>query len=421
MNSTAGRALTPWAHRVKRRTAPIAAVAAVLALIASVMTGGTAAAANVGAAAAGAPALAGAVPKYYVALPGGDNFGNVPGAPTAVVGDTITGKRLLTVRPSGKDEFVSVSAAADDRTFVLGANPDPDKSLPTVAPPTDWYLVQIKAGRRLGDTVRKLRIPAPTANSRVDATGLSPDGKEVAVVGVSDYAYPKPALEWLRIYSVATGALLRTWAGYLNVNWEVYTTLSWTSGGRSLAIGYTFTVGTTKVWDYLGVRTLNVRGKGSSLTADSKLVWKRLLRSTWYSSPTPLNCALDIRVVVSPDGTVVCSAFGALRDSNQDVAGSTNRTAPTCPSVAPSESLGFLSFSTVTGRQRTVFQYDTSCDANADVLWTSVSGNAVIGYYALGSPFSGSQTVRFGVFSHGKFSPLPVPPTTTTVPQTIAW
>lgn len=422
MNSTAGHALTPWARCVKRRIAPIAAVAAVMALMTLLVGGAAAAAPNAGAATAAAPAPASAVPKYYVALPGGDNFGNVPGSPTAVVGDTITGKRLLTVRPAGKDEFVSVSAAADDTTFVLGANPDPAKSLPTVAPPTDWYLVQIKAGPRLGDTVRKLRIPVPAENNLVDATALSPDGKEVAVVGVNDYAYAKPPLEWLRIYSVATGALLRSWSGYLNVNWEVYTTLSWTSGGRSLAIGYTFTVGTTKVWDYLGVRSLNVRSKGNSLIADSKLVWKRLLRSSGYSSPTPLNCALAIKVTVSADGSVVCSAFGALRAYNPNMTGNTEQTAPTCPSVPPWDSLGFLSFSTVTGKQSTVFQYDTNCDANSDVLWTSASGDAVIGYYALGSLLPGSsQTVRFGVFSHDKYTQLPVPPTTTTVPQTITW
>jgi hypothetical protein len=418
LNSTAGLALTPWARLVKRRIAPVAAVAAVLALTISMAIGGAAAAPNAGAAVAGTPALASAVPKYYVALPGGDNFGNVPGSATAVVGDTITGKRLLTVRPSGKDKFVSVSAAADDTTFVLGGNPDPEASLPTVAPPTDWYLVQIKPGSKVSATVRKLRFPAPAKNSFVDATALSPDGREVAVVGVNDYADAKQPLEWLRIYSVATGALLRSWSGYLNVNWEVYTTLSWTSGGRSLAIGYTFTVGTTKVWEYLGVRTLNVNSKGNSLIADSKLVWKRLLRNSWFGSPTPLNCALDIRVVVSADGSVVCSAFGSLRNYNPDATG----TAPTCPSVPPWASLGFLSFSTVTGKQSTVFQYDTNCDAESDVLWTSASGDAVIGYYALGSLFPGStQTVRFGVFSHDKYAQLPVPPTTTTVPETIAW
>jgi hypothetical protein len=134
------------------------AAAAVMALTISVAIGGAAAAPIAGAAVAGTPALASAVPKYYVALPGGDNFGNVPGSATAVVGDTITGKRLLTVRPSGQDKFVSVSAAADDTTFVLGGNPDPEASLPTVAPPTDWYLVQLKPGSKLSATVRKLRF-----------------------------------------------------------------------------------------------------------------------------------------------------------------------------------------------------------------------------------------------------------------------
>jgi hypothetical protein len=422
LNSTAGQVLTPWARRVKRRIAPLGAAAAVMALTISMAFGGAADAAGAGAATAGSPALASAVPKYYVALPGGDNFANVPGSHTAVVGDTITGKHLLTVRPSGKDEFVSVSAAADDRTFVLGANPDPDKSLPAVVMPTDWYLVQIKPGHRLTATVRKLRIPALAKNSLADADALSPNGKEVAVIGLSEYAYPKPTLEWLRIYSVATGALLRSWSGYLNVDSDAYTTLSWTSGGRSLAIGYTFSVKTTKEWGYIGVRTLNVGSKGNSLIADSKLVWKRLLRGSWFSGPTPLNCSLDIRVVVSADGSVVCSAFGALRSYNPNATGNTKQTAPTCPSVPPWDSLGFLSFSTVSGKQSTVFQYDTNCDAQSNVLWTSASGDSVIGYYALGSPFPGStQTVRFGVFSHNKYVKLPVPPTTATVPETIAW
>jgi hypothetical protein len=123
--------------------------------------------------------------------------------------------------------------------------------------------------------------------------------------------------------------------------------------------------------------------------------------------------------MVSADGSVVCSAFGSLRNYNPNATGATP---PICPSVPPWASLGFLSFSTVTGKQSTVFQYDTNCDASSDVLWASASGDAVIGYYALGNPFPGStQTVRFGVFSHDEYLPLPVPPTTTSVPETIAW
>lgn len=421
MNPTAGYGLTPGARRMRRQIAPVTAAAAVMALTTSMVIGGTAPGAGAATAGAGAatavataarPTVPEHVPEYYLALPGGNNFANVPGAPTAVVGDTITGKRLLTVRPSGKDKFVSVSAAADDTTFVLGANPDPDLELPAPPTATDWYLVQIKPGAKLRATVRKLRISAPGKNAYV-FTAVSPDGRQVALMG--DNA---AGAQWLHIYSVSTGALLRSWSGDLNVDWLSYITLSWTSGGQSLAIGYTFSVKEgNRYWQYVGVRTLDARNKGSNLVTDSKLVWSRLTRSSYFSSPTPLNCSLDIRVTVSADGTVVCAAAGLLRAYSPSLNG------PTCPSVPAWDSLGFLSFSTVTGKQSTVFQYDTNCVfGGEDVLWTSATGSAVIGYYLLGNPIpGGTQIVRFGVFSHGKFLPLPVPPTTTTVPETIAW
>ena len=76
------------------------ALAAVSALAASMVIGADPSAG----AAAGARAAAPAVPGYYLALPGGDNFANVPGSRTAVVDDTLTGKRLLTVRAFGTDK-----------------------------------------------------------------------------------------------------------------------------------------------------------------------------------------------------------------------------------------------------------------------------------------------------------------------------
>ena len=55
------------------------------------------------------------------------------------------------------------------------------------------------------------------------------------------------------------------------------------------------------------------------------------------------------------------------------------------------------------------------------MLWTSAAGDRVIGYYWLGGPFASKQVLRFGFFSHGTYTPLPLPPTTTTIPATIAW
>jgi hypothetical protein len=351
------------------------------------------------------------VPRYYLALPGADNFANVPGAPTAVLADTFTGKKLLTVRPSGKDRFVTVAAAADDRTFVLGAAPGLEP--PAVPSATTWYLVRVRPGRVFTATVRKLRVPAPPPGGRADATALSPDGRELAVLGTEPG--PKQSyLEFLRVYSVATGRLLHAWSGPLDVAWDAYTTLSWTAGGRQLAVGYTWFA---KSAQYLGVRTVDVTRPGQDLLADSQLAWsvKGYLN---VPSTYPLTCAVDIQVTVTADGTVVCAAAGVFRAVKQTFGG------PACPVIPAWNSAGFLEFSAVSGKlARTVYRTDSSCvPGGSGVLWASASGRTLIGYIQYGEPpLTKTSVLRFGIFTGGRFTPLPVPPTTSTVPDAIAW
>jgi hypothetical protein len=351
------------------------------------------------------------VPRYYLALPGADNFANVPGAPTAVLADTFTGKKLLTVRPSGKDKFVTVSGAADDRTFVLGAAPGLEP--PAVPSATTWYLVRVRPGRMFTATVRKLRVPAPPPGGRADTTALSPDGRELAVLGTEPG--PKQSyLEFLRVYSVATGRLLHAWSGPLDVAWDAYTTLAWTGGGRQLAVGYTWFA---KSAQYLGVRTVDVTRPGQNLLADSRLAWsvKGYLN---VPSTYPLTCAVDIQVTVTADGTVVCAAAGVFRAVKQTFGG------PACPAIPAWNSAGFLEFSAVSGKlARTVYRTDSSCvPGGSGVLWASASGRTLIGYIQYGQPpLTKTSVLRFGIFTGGRFTPLPDPPTTSTVPDAIAW
>ena len=122
----------------RKRLLTVAATTAALALTTSLALAASSPDARAGATGRRVPAPA--VPRYYMALPGEDNFANVPGAPTAVVADTFTGTKLLTVRPFGKGKFVTVSAAADDRTFVLSAAPGLEP--PAVPSATTWYLVR---------------------------------------------------------------------------------------------------------------------------------------------------------------------------------------------------------------------------------------------------------------------------------------
>ena len=404
---------------VRRRIASRTAVAAVGALVTAMVIGvaGPSAAAPSAGAAAGARAASRAVPRYYLALPGGNNFANVPGSRTAVLGDTLTGKKLLTVKAFGTDKFVTVSAAGDDRTFVLGANPNPQP--PAIPSATEWYLVHVAAGRAFRATERKLRIPGPGKDDWIAATSLSPDGREVALLGTYQ-AGSSPVTVWVRTYSVATGRLLRSWTGLRNVGADGYSTLSWTDGGRQLAIGYSFSVtpaGSKRSWPYIGVRLLDVRHESGSLTADSRLAWSKLAAESGLSRPTPLTCAADLQVTVSADGTVVCAGLGILR------AYTPNPFAKTCPAVPDWASVGFVAYSTRTGKEiGPIFQQDTNCQPNQPaVLWTSAAGDRVIGYYWLGGFFDNNPVLKFGVFCHGRYTPLPVPPTLATVPATIAW
>jgi hypothetical protein len=56
------------------------------------------------------------------------------------------------------------------------------------------------------------------------------------------------------------------------------------------------------------------------------------------------------------------------------------------------------------------------------VLWATGSGRTVVGYIQYGlQPITKTSVLRFGTFSDGTFTPLPVPPTTTTTPNAIAW
>ncbi len=401
------------ARRFKGWIAPVTAAAAVVALAISLVL--VREIPNGRAVPPAPPVSSSAVPRYYVALPGADNFANVPGAPTAVVGDTFTGKRLYTVRPSGADKFVSVSAAADDRTFVLGANPH--LSPPAGPMATAWYLLRLTPGSGAGYTVSKLPIPAPAPDDLVDATALSPDGTELALAGFQDVPQPANAPQagasWLRVYSVATGALLHSWSTH-QAAFSPYTTLSWTAGGNQLAIGYTWS-------GRLGVRMLDAASQGHDLITDSRLAWSVRTSGTSATTRTsPLSCALALKALVTPDGKkVVCSAAGALRATKTPSFGG-----PACPAGPPSSDAGFLEYSTATGKLlRTLYAYDTNCvPGGIDTLWASPSGDKVIGYIRLGlQPLTKTSVLRFGVFSEHKFTPLPVPPTTETIPNAIAW
>lgn len=394
--------------------APAAAAAAVIALAAALVIARDAPAGEpAGQPIPSVPPVPGTpagVPRYYVAIPG--DMANAPvGAPAAVVGDTFTGKRLATLPAPAGWKFVSVAGSADDRTFVVGAeyNPQP----PGVPLATRWYLIRVTPGAAA--TLRQLPIPA-LADGQTFAMGLSPDGTRLAMMGTAR----RTAV--LRIYSVATGAVLRSWssplpAGAISV--AEGDAVSWTGDGRQVAFLSFLSIRSSR----MDIRMLKVGDPGHDLVADSRVIWSAAVPGNFDATATrPFGCGgvFSPSVLVAGDGkTVVCGASGVFRAQGSLPDG-------TCPAVPPWNREGILEYSAATGKvTRTLYQIESNCVpdvAPVRLFWTSASGDAVIGYlsFRVMAP-PGTPVIRFGLFTAHGFTPLPAPPTMAKDPGNVAW
>ena len=262
----AGRA---WAGRAW--AAPLAAAAGVAAALAVAFA--LAGAIHSGRPTNDQPAGLAALPRYYVALTITNGAPRLLSPQTkAVVRVTATGRALATVvAPKPYGTFVGVSAAADDRTFVLAARKLTPFALGHPGPATKFYLLRFDPGRGrpgAGATLTPLPIPAIPAGTAVSDFSLSPDGSRLAVVAGRWF------LQKVSVYNLAAGTE-RTYrpAGVGNSRAVQITqnSLSWGADSRTLAL----------VWGSWpsreGVRLLDTTRRGSGLLANSRVAvrWSR--------------------------------------------------------------------------------------------------------------------------------------------------
>jgi hypothetical protein len=308
------------------------------------------------------------------------------------VGDTFTGARLAMVTPPARSSFVGITGAADDRTFVVGAQAFPYSAKWWPVEPRTWYLLRIAPGTDHPARLARLPIPATPYGLEVTGMALSPDGSEFAVT-LEPNETMNLGPEQLRIYSVTTGALLRTWTGPpSSEGWGGYegrdnnTTLSWLADGHTL------------VFDYgAGGRVLDTSRPGHDLIADSQ--------PTAWSMPLG-NCS---RPVVTSDGkTVACAAA----TGSQVLGGATG---DNC-------SMAFTEYSTATGKPTRTLYQGGSCGTDSEVLWISSSGNTLIGYLNRAGAKPGQSSPAVGVITQGKFRPLSFPLASgIPLPNGVAW
>ena len=401
---------------------PLAAAAAMTAVVVGLVVVRGAVS---GAGRAPAPAAGATVPEYYVTL----HQTSATSVASLVVGDTQTGKQVAAVPAPAGGTFIGATGAADDRTFVVDAVHG-GMGAGSNARPRTWYLLRIFPGSVPLVRLTRLPIPATAEQTVVHGIALSPDDAWLAVALRPDEKSDPSGPAELRVYSVATGRVLRSWTApadstvipYVSGGIDSGTSLTWLDDGHTLALEST---SPTANGNATTIRTLDVTGPGTDLIASSRVVWSSDSPYSYsVGGPAP-KCVSNGLVRLSGDGqTVICGRI---------IPALTLRNVPNqrcVPGVLPG-TVELAEYSVATGRLlRTLATYPSSCatgDPEVYPLWASAAGNEVIGYLnTLARTATGQEipgVVRFGVFGAGAFRPLPYPPLPSGVslPNHIAW
>ena len=348
-----------------------------------------------GPAATAAPVDPEALPGYFVALDGFEAHGPFPGpgqsgpvkapkADSVIVGETLTGTRLTTIPAPKGSTFAGVTGAADDRTFVL----DSVKLAPAALSgmlwpfqPRTWYLLRIRPGATPVQTLTTLHFPLPSG-ADVNGIALSPDGTKLAVLyqmpGNTAGGFPYDGLFTLGIYSVATGAVLRSWTGddphHGSYGYgsdglpDPTANLTWTSDGQRLAFAYRNSRGASAS---LYLREVSLAGPGGNLFTGSTVT------ATIAVSPT------------TGRSKIWCDSLGITGDGHSAVCGATLDVLPKAGAwtgcAAPTDAVeypGLVKVSLAGDRSAQVlYETEPQCAGGgyASVLWSSPSGETVLG------------------------------------------
>jgi hypothetical protein len=281
---------------VRRRTravrwlAPVAAVVAVIGVVAGVSV----ASRSPGHRPATVPPVSpsqpvGPMPLYYVTAY--QSFvGNAPShvATFAAVHDSATGALLATVSlptlidAQGSTEGPSITAAGDDRTFVITEQSDTPKVV-------KFYRLRLAANGRSA-TLSTLRLSLPGYLS-LDSVALSPDGTRLAL-GVQHCTKQTCPYTGIRVVTIATGAastwITRANGAPFNVSWagNEHVAFEWQAGAPNPAPG-----------QQTGYRLLSLTGAGRNLLAARPI-----------ASPPPEPTQYTPAALVTADGDLVITS-----------------------------------------------------------------------------------------------------------------
>lgn len=347
------------------------------------------------------------VPEYYALLyTAGPLATDAVNPESVLIGDTVTGKTLATLPPPAGTSFAAITAAADDRTFVVATI-----SLPrgtgyfTWNAPRTWYLLRITPGA--ADLVQLSRLPIPpTASGHPDyALALSNSGRELALIvpgqdlnprsGAGLTVHPKTLPDALQVWSLTTGKLLHEWhTNDLNAvellvpGTDDNTGLTWLDGDGAIAF-------TTRVGESAPqATTIREFGLDSPVSAD----WVESSRVVWSHAPTaqPTAGGTCVSARLAVDGTtVVCLTSTPAKVNRYTEAWLAYPVAGTAaPRVLASVS------STLPPRYEAV---PITLNLPGWVFWASASGDTLI----VNNGVSAKGIMSLAIARYGRLAPLP--------------
>ena len=330
----------------------------------------------------------GTIPPYFVAVAFTGKVAQSPAV--AVVHDTVSGHALATIRPSIRGgTIVGVSAAGDDRTFVLDEQSyvKPKYPFPTAGQsgPHSFYLLRLSSAGRVS-SLGRLRVTVP-ATQALNAFALSPDGQRLAL------AVPPrkgPARTDLEVVTLSTGST-RVWsaAGIFRSGAADSRGLSWTADGRELA--FEWEPKNQGVEPPVEERLLSLTSAGGDLLAASR----RVIATTRQFKPSGSTFQVtdtEYDPAVTPDGSAIVTNAVYFQVKTKESGKAWNGR------------FGFAEYSTRTGKLIRILGYWKVKPAGywlTQVLWSSPSGRVLIAVIPDG---------RIGVIKGNEFTPLNMPP-----------
>jgi len=331
----------------------------------------------------------GTIPPYFVAVAFTGKAAQSPAV--AVVHDTASGQTLATIRPSTRGgTIVGVSAAGDDRTFVLDEQSwvKPKYPFPTAgySGPHSFYLLRLSSAGRVGSLTR-LRVTVP-ATQVLAAFALSPDAQRLAlVVQARKHSQGRTDLE---VVTLSTGST-RVWAatGFFRSGAGDSRGLSWTADGRELA--FEWQPNNVGQWPGVEARLLDLTSADGDLMAASR----RIIATTRQFTPSGSTFQVadaENEPVVTPDGSAIVTNTVYFQVKTKESGQATNGR------------YGFAEYSTRTGKLVRILGYWKIKPAGyffTQALWSSPSGRVLIGVIPDG---------RIGVINGNEFTPLNMPP-----------